>query len=123
MSATFAAVVIGTRDPMELAAFYRRLLGWDVVHEAPEWVRLRDPQRERPGLSFQLEPADVAPTWPPRAGGVQLQAHLDVMVDDLDVEVARAVDLGATVVAEQSEGLTVLRDPHGHVLCLFVQEF
>ena len=75
----------------------------------------------RPGLSFQLEPADVPPTWPARDGGVQMQAHLDVLVDDLEAEVARALTLGASVDERQpSEGLRVMRDPHGHVFCLFL---
>ena len=42
MPATFGAVVISTPDPIELATFYRDLLGWDVVSQDPTWVRLRD---------------------------------------------------------------------------------
>jgi catechol 2,3-dioxygenase-like lactoylglutathione lyase family enzyme len=121
MSASFGAVVISTPRPLELAAFYRELLGWVAVTEEPEWVRLRDPERERPGLSFQLETADVPPTWPAADGGVQMQAHLDVLVEDLEVETARAVALGATIEEQQpSPGVRVMRDPHGHVFCLFL---
>jgi catechol 2,3-dioxygenase-like lactoylglutathione lyase family enzyme len=121
MSASFGAVVISTPRPAELAAFYRELLGWLVVTEDSDWVRLRDPERERPGLSFQLEPADVPPTWPAADGGVQMQAHLDVQVDDLDAETARAVALGATVEDQQfAPGVRVMRDPHGHVFCLYL---
>jgi catechol 2,3-dioxygenase-like lactoylglutathione lyase family enzyme len=121
MSVTFGAVVLSTPDPVELATFYRELLGWVTVAEEPDWVRLRDPERERPGLSFQLEPGDVPPTWPARDGGVQLQAHLDLLVDDLDAEVARATALGAVVETHQpNEGVRVMRDPHGHVFCLFL---
>jgi catechol 2,3-dioxygenase-like lactoylglutathione lyase family enzyme len=121
MPASFGAVVISTPRPMELAAFYRELLGWQAVAEEPAWVRLRDPERERPGLSFQLEPGDTPPTWPAREGGVQMQAHLDVLVDDLDAESARALALGATVEANQpADGVRVMRDPHGHIFCLFL---
>jgi len=121
MTASFGAVVLSTPDPRELAAFYAQLLGWTAVSSEPDWVRLRDPERERPGLSFQLEPADVPPTWPAREGGVPMQAHLDVLVDDLDVEAERAVSLGASVEEHQpAPGVRVLRDPHGHVLCLFL---
>jgi hypothetical protein len=51
-----------------------------------------------------------------------MQAHLDIQVDDLDTEVARALRLGATVEDHQPqpEGVRVLRDPHGHLLCLFL---
>lgn len=121
MTASLGAVVIGTPDPPALAAFYAELLGWSTVSSEPGWVRLRAPERERPGLSFQREAADAAPTWPWREGGVSLQAHLDVLVDDLDAEQARAVALGASVEEHQpTPGVRVCRDPHGHVFCLFL---
>jgi len=121
MTASLGAVVIGTPDPPALAAFYAELLGWVTVTSEPGWARLRDPERERPGLSFQREPADVAPTWPWREGGVSMQAHVDVLVDDLDAEQARAVALGASVEEHQpAPGVRVCRDPHGHLFCLFL---
>ena len=121
MPASFAAVVLSTPAPIELAAFYRGLLGWQTVDEDPAWVRLRDPERERPGLSFQREPADTPPAWPARDGGVQMQAHLDILVDDLEQEIARAVGLGASIEKHQpQEGVRVMRDPHGHLFCLLV---
>lgn len=121
MSVSFGAVVISTPKPLELATFYQELLGWNVVDRQPDWVRLRDPQRERPGLSFQLEPDDRPPAWPATDGGVQMQAHMDLMVDDLDGEVARAASLGAVVESHQpAEGVRVMRDPHGHLFCLFI---
>ena len=121
MTASLAAVVLGTRDPGALAAFYAALLGWKTVDADPDWVRLRSPGSERPGLSFQRESGDTPPTWPAQEGGVSLQAHLDVLVDDLDAEQARAVSLGARVEDHQPQpDVRVLRDPHGHVFCLFL---
>ncbi|GLY83725.1 glyoxalase [Actinoallomurus iriomotensis] len=122
MSTTLRAFVLGTPDPPALADFYRDLLGMTEVSREPEWVRLRFADEERPGLSFQLEPEHVPPVWPPRPGTPQMQAHLDVLVDDLDAEVARAVALGATVEEHQPtpEGVRVMRDPHGHLFCLFL---
>lgn len=120
MSALFAAVVLGTPHPMGSATFYRALLGWDVVDEAPDWVRLRDPQRERSGLSFQLEADFRAPVWP-GGDGPPMHMHLDVFVDDLDAEVARAVGLGASAESYQpQDGVRVMRDPYGQLFCLFV---
>jgi catechol 2,3-dioxygenase-like lactoylglutathione lyase family enzyme len=122
MSISFGAVVISTPRPADHAAFYRELLGWLVVDDEPDWVRLRDPERERPGLSFQLEPGDAPPAWPARDGGVQMQAHLDLLVDDLAAASVRAESLGATVEAHQpTPGVRVLRDPLGHVFCLFLE--
>lgn len=121
MTASFGAVVLSTPHPQELAAFYAALLGWVSVTSEPEWVRLRHPEQERPGLSFQLEAADTPPDWPAREGGLQMQAHLDVLVDDLDTEERRALDLGAsTETSQPAPGVRVMRDPHGHVFCLFL---
>jgi len=126
MTASLAAVVLSTPDPGAHAAFYAALLGWTTVDPDPDdpdpdWIRLRAPESERPGLSFQREPADTPPTWPARDGGLQMQAHLDVLVDDLDAEQARAVSLGASVEEHQPQpDVRVLRDPHGHLLCLFL---
>jgi catechol 2,3-dioxygenase-like lactoylglutathione lyase family enzyme len=123
MSAEFGAVVLSTSQPRELAAFYRELLGWDVVESDPGWVRIRDPREERPGMSFQLEPGDRPPAWPARPDGVQMQAHLDILVDDLEAESARAIGLGATVERYQpATDVRVMRDPHGHLFCLFLPE-
>lgn len=122
---TLGSFVLGTPDPPALAAFYRDLLGWVAVEGAddPTFVRLRAPGQERPGLSFQLEPEHVAPTWPAREGEQRMHAHLDLLVapDALDAEVARAAALGATRADHQpAEGVVVMRDPHGHPFCLFV---
>ncbi|MFD1273117.1 VOC family protein [Streptomyces kaempferi] len=85
------------------------------------WVRLRAPEQERPGLSFQLETAHTPPVWPQRAGTQQMQAHLDLQVDDLEAETERARALGATLEEHQPQkDVRVLRDPHGHPFCLFL---
>ncbi|MEU1350545.1 VOC family protein [Streptomyces sp. NPDC005775] len=121
MTTTLGAIVLGTPDPPALADFYRALLGWEEAERGPEWVRLRAPGQERPSLSFQMEADHRSPVWPPRAGTQQMQAHLDLQVDDLEAETERACALGATLEAHQpQEDVHVLRDPHGHPFCLFL---
>ncbi|MFI1680531.1 VOC family protein [Streptomyces sp. NPDC020607] len=121
MTAMLAAYVLGTPDPPALADFYRALLGWEEVERSPEWVRLRPLESARPGLSFQLEPDHTPPTWPHRPGTQQMQAHLDVQVDDLEAETERACALGATPEEHQPlKDVRILRDPHGHLVCLFL---
>ncbi|MFD8565654.1 VOC family protein [Streptomyces sp. NPDC059639] len=121
MTTTLGAFVLGTPDPPALADFYRALLGWVEVDREPRWVRLRAPEHERPGFSFQWEPDHTPPTWPPRAGTQQMQAHLDIQVDDLAAETERARALGATVEDHQPQpDVRVMRDPHGHLFCLFL---
>jgi len=122
MTASLTATVLGTPDLPALADFYRELLGWVEMTREPGWVRLRAPEQERPGLSFQLEKDHVPPVWPQDPGSQQMQAHLDIQVDDLDREVERAVELGATIESHQPQpdGVRVMRDPHGHLFCLYI---
>ena len=121
MTASFGAVVLSTPDPRELAGFYAAGRGGRGGPAAPAGGPRRHPDRERPGLSFQRELGDTPPTWPAHDGGVPMQAHLDLLVDDLDAEQARAVALGARLEAHQpTPGVRVMRDPHGHVFCLFL---
>ncbi|MEV5602526.1 VOC family protein [Streptomyces sp. NPDC052299] len=121
MTTKLGAFVLGTPDPRALADFYRALLGWEEAERDPVWVRLRAPGQERPGLSFQLESDHTPPVWPQLPGTQQMQAHLDVEVDDLEAETRRACALGATLEELQPQrDVRVLRDPHGHPFCLFL---
>ncbi|MDH6229390.1 MULTISPECIES: VOC family protein [Streptomyces] len=121
MTTLLGAFVLGSPDPPALADFYRALLGWEEAERSPAWVRLRAPERDRPGLSFQLETDHTPPVWPQRPGVQQMQAHLDLQVDDLEAETKRACALGATLEDHQpQEDVRVLRDPHGHPFCLFL---
>lgn len=114
-----SATVLGTPDPRGLATFYRELLGWDLIADRHEWVVLRPPGGGS-GLSFQLEVEHLPPQWPAGDGDQQMQAHLDIAVDDLRAGVARAVELGAVEAASQpQDDVRVLLDPAGHPFCLF----
>ena len=122
MAAQLSATVLDTPHPRGLAAFYGELLGWRAVEDSLEWVVLRPPGGGV-GLSFQLESHHVRPTWPAEEGGQRMQLHLDIEVDDLETEVARAVGLGASVAEVQPQPhVRVLLDPAGHPFCLFVDE-
>lgn len=114
------ATVLGTSEPRALAAFYKRLLEWQVVTDELDWVALRPPAGGA-GLSFQFEANYVPPIWPEIAGKQQMMAHLDIAVDDLDAAVAMACEAGATVADHQpQDDVRVMLDPAGHPFCLFV---
>ena len=114
------AVVLDTPDPRGLAAFYRDLLGWETREDEPEWVRI-GPADGGAGLSFQHEPDHVPPVWPAGPGDPRMQAHLDVLVDDLDAASAHAVACGARVAEHQPQpDVLVHLDPAGHPFCLFL---
>lgn len=115
-----SATTIGAPDPRALGDFYRRLLGWEVVDNEPEWVTLRPPGGG-PGLSFQAEPDYVAPTWPPAPGQQQMMMHLDLAVGDLQAAGQHAESCGATAAAYQPQAhVRVYLDPAGHPFCLFL---
>jgi catechol 2,3-dioxygenase-like lactoylglutathione lyase family enzyme len=112
--------VVGCPDPLALAEFYERLLGWPVVEregggdtgEEP-WAKVRS---EEAGLKieFQHEPHFTPPVWPPVPGEQQMLIH------DLEEGVAWAVDAGARVAAHQpQDDVRVMLDPAGHPFCLF----
>jgi catechol 2,3-dioxygenase-like lactoylglutathione lyase family enzyme len=115
-----SATVLGAPEPRELAEFYRRLLGWRVKWDEPDWVMLEAPGGGA-GLSFQREDEHVRPVWPAARGDQQMMMHLDIEVDDLDEASAYAVAEGASVAEYQpQEDVRVLLDPAGHPFCLFL---
>ena len=57
-----------------------------------------------------------APEWPNPAR--PQQAHLDLIVDDLDAGEARALELGATRLDGGGQTFRVYADPAGHPFCL-----
>ncbi len=115
------AVVLDAPDARRLAGFYRRLLGWDLGQDEPDWVTLRPPAGGA-GLSFQTESAYVPPVWPAGAGDPQMMAHLDIEVENLSAAGAHAVAAGAVLAAHQpQEDVRVYLDPAGHPFCLYVR--
>ena len=120
--------VLDAAEPVALARFYERLLGWTMVEcEGPRegfpagdgWAKLRSPAGDLK-IEFQWERHYAPPVWPPVPGEQQMMIHLDVEVDDLDVGVAWALDAGATVAEHQPQvGVRVMLDPEGHPFCLF----
>ena len=115
-----SGVVLDAPDARELAGFYRRLLGWDVGQDEPEWVTLVSPDGGA-GLSFQSDSEYVPPVWPAEAGAQQMMMHLDVAVSDLAEASAHAQRAGATLAEFQpQEDVRVHLDPAGHPFCLFL---
>lgn len=117
---TMSGIVLGAPDARVLADFYRRLLGWRVKWDDPDWVMLEAPGGG-PGLSFQTETDHVRPVWPAGPGDQQMMIHLDIEVDDLDVAGAHALATGSVLADHQpQEGVRVHLDPAGHPFCLFL---
>jgi len=116
-----SATVLDAPDAQELAAFYRRLLGWAARADEPGWVMLSAPDGGA-GLSFQTEPGYVRPAWPAGPGDQQMMSHLDIEVDDLAAAGAHAVAAGAVLADYQpQEDVRVYLDPAGHPFCLWAR--
>jgi len=104
-------VVLDCPDPRSLARFYSALLGQPVSYDSDDFCVVSADDRTS-GIAFQLAPDHVAPTWPdPR---VPQQAHLDVMVDDVEAAGPLVLALGARPLQPPA----VFADPAGHPFCL-----
>jgi hypothetical protein len=119
---TMRSAVLDAPDPHALGAFYQRLLGWVRTSEPddPTWFRIA-PAVGGTGLAIQHEPEFVRPVWPARSDVQQIQAHLDLQVDDLAAACAHAERCGAELAEFQpQDDVRVYLDPVGHPFCLFV---
>jgi catechol 2,3-dioxygenase-like lactoylglutathione lyase family enzyme len=115
-----SGIVLDTPDPRSLAGFYRRLLGWEVIQDEPEWMKLA-PSTGVPGLSFQLESDYKRPSWPAGDGDQRMMVHLDIEVDDLEEAGKHATEAGAVLADFQpQDDVRVFFDPDGHPFCLFI---
>ena len=122
-------VVFDCRHPASAARFWAAVLdGYEVApYDDEELARLRaegidDPEDdpsvlvEAPGRTPRLWFQLVA-----EAKVAKNRVHLDIVADDLDVDVARLVALGAVVLDDQRSpegGRVVLGDPEGNELCV-----
>jgi len=110
---------IDCADAEAMAAFYGRLLGWEVTWRDGGFVLMRDPAGGA-GLSFQADPRYRPPVWPEQPGEQAKMIHLDIKVDDLEAATACALEAGARLAEFQGRAdLRVLLDPAGHPFCLF----
>jgi len=106
------AVTIDAPDTSALARFYADLLGMEVTYEGPEGALITGDGKN---VMFQQVSEYNPPQWPDPAH--PQQAHLDIIVDDLDAGQAQALELGASRL-EGGERFRVFADPVGHPFCL-----
>jgi predicted enzyme related to lactoylglutathione lyase len=107
------AVTIDAPDASTLARFYADLTDMEVTYDGPEGALITAGGRS---VMFQQIGGYNPPRWPDPAH--PQQAHLDLMVDDLDAGEARALELGAARLDAGGERFRVFADPAGHPFCL-----
>ena len=114
-------VVLDTPDAPELARFYARLLGWQIIDEDDGWATVAPSKDAGYNLAFQREEHYARPVWPTETDRPQMSMHLDIEVDDLEDAVKHAVTIGAEVASYQPQDtVRVMLDPAGHPFCLYV---
>lgn len=109
VTARLELVALDARDIQELAGFYAALTGWEIVRTEPDWIALRAGDGQE--IACQLAPDHRPPRWPGQESPQQL--HLDLLVDGHEAAARRAVELGATHLADGQSWVT-LADPAGH---------
>ncbi len=105
-----------TSDPDGAKAFYGALLGWEMKEYPVEdcnYTVIKAGDREIGGIMC-LPPEAKALNAPPHWGCY-------ITVDDVDVTVAKAIELGAQVIIAPRDipevgRFTVIRDPQGAVI-------
>ena len=107
------AVTIDAPDAIGLGQFYAALLGMEVAYEGPEGALISGGGKS---VMFQQVEKYTPPRWPDPSA--PQQAHLDILVDDLDAVEARALELGATRLPSDVKNFRVFADPAGHPFCL-----
>lgn len=110
-------------DAPALAAFYARLLGWEVDRDetsaAETWIDVVPPEGHRAPFAIACQQVEsyTPPTWP--EGPVAQQAHVDFHVEDLEGSAELAEQAGATRHDYQpGRDFIVFLDPAGHPFCL-----
>jgi len=111
-----AAVIVDCAEAGPVAAFYEAACGGEIIKTDTDsaWLKLGALT-----VIFREVPGYQPPSWP--SDDVALQVHLDFYVDDLDQAEAALRRHGATTGDYQphrEDGLVVMRDPAGHILCI-----
>jgi predicted enzyme related to lactoylglutathione lyase len=105
-------IVIDCRDPARLAAFWAAVFETQPVIRGDSWAYIES-ERTRTRIAFQRVPEPKS---------VKNRVHIDVDVDDISVECARLVALGAVkvadIVVDEQGPFQVMLDPERNEFCL-----
>ncbi|MBV7694599.1 VOC family protein [Streptomyces sp. TRM70350] len=115
---TAGVVVLDCAQPEKLAQFYKELMDAEETDATANRVEIRSADGTR--LAFRRDANATPPSWPRPENS--LQAHLELVVTDLDAAERRIVSLGGRPVdTKDSAGPLQERgyaDPAGHSFTL-----
>lgn len=117
MNVVHLGITLDCLDPQQLGQFWSAALDLEPELEG-DYVLLRG-RSERSGLQgFTLQRV-------PEPKVTKNRMHFDVVVSDVEVEVHRLEQLGATVIGRESEptpyATVVMSDPEGNEFCVIQQ--
>lgn len=112
--AELAGVTLDCERPQDLAEFYQRMCGGEILYSSDRVVYLAVAGF---GMAFQQDPTYRAPSWP--EPHIPQQAHIDFRTTELDRSEAAALAAGARSSPHQPnpDVWRVLFDPAGHPFC------
>ena len=106
-------LVLDCADPQRLAAFWSEAIGYTTLGSAGSYVMLVDESGQRPKLLLQ---------GVPEAKTAKNRMHFDIETPDVDAEVARLEQLGASRAedarVEHGTRWVVMSDPEGNEFCV-----
>ena len=118
MACRFSELVIDSRDPESLAAFWAAVLGYRVLGREDDGSIEIGPEA---GFGGPAPTLIFGPVDDPTPGKRRLHIDLNATDRDQDAELARLLELGAVpadVGQTGDEGWHVLADPEGNEFCL-----
>ena len=124
MTLDVASITFDCADALAVATFWSRALGQPIDEPSSPG----EPAASKFFASIGRTPSDSTGSGPmmmfiavPEPKSVKNRVHLDLAAHDRAAEVARLVELGATVVHEKDEwgiSWTTLADPEGNEFCV-----
>jgi hypothetical protein len=118
MACRFSELVVDSRDPEALAAFWAEVLDYRVLGRDDDGAVEIGPEAGFGGAAPTLV---FAPVADPTPGKVRLHIDVNATDRDQDAELERLLGLGATradVGQSRDEDWHVLADPEGNQFCL-----
>ncbi|HEV7211312.1 MAG TPA: VOC family protein [Blastococcus sp.] len=117
MACRFSELIVDSRDPETLAAFWAAVLDYRVLSREEGVVEIGPAA----GFGGPAPTLAFAPVEAPTPGKVRLHIDLNPTDRDQDAELERLLGLGATPAdagQRGDEGWHVLADPEGNEFCL-----
>jgi catechol 2,3-dioxygenase-like lactoylglutathione lyase family enzyme len=118
MACRFSELVVDSRDPESLAAFWAEVLGYEVLGREDDGAVEIGPAA---GFGGPAPTFVFAPVARPTPGKARLHVDVSPTDRDQDAELERLLALGATradVGQSGDESWHVLADPEGNEFCL-----